>query len=124
LLQLSLSPQAALQFIVYFPVDKQICVLKGEDIAFHDEKDLWNWKQWISNKEETITADGCYENEFFKCYLVQVAQSTDDLNETVRKLREIRREKHVSLDTLLDSVPRVRLHRRHHIKPLKVNDLV
>jgi len=89
-----MDPKKYKEFMVYFPHDKQICVVPRNNMLFNDT---------LLTAESMCIYDAIYDDQLFKCIVIMV--STQEFSpEAVSRIRNMKTK--MKLSTLLEKVPR------------------
>jgi hypothetical protein len=112
----------SIQFIVYFSVDSQYCILRKGEVFFHNEKDSWSFNEWREKtpNDLVLPAEALYDGILYCCTIIQIAEADADLSHTLNRIRLLRTEKKAKLQTILNTFPRIRVQRRQTVPPLNV----
>jgi hypothetical protein len=96
-------------YLIYFPHDKQFTVIKEKDIVSVD----FNWDG--KKKYMTVEYDGV------QCRAIMVQEGMDEMTTTLKYVRQLQFEKHLSIDAILDSLSTNHGNKRQKFIPLNVS---
>ena len=102
--------------LVYFPIDKEFVIVDSLAIKGRVDHDV------LKNVPKFI-CDVVYDGKVFNAIIVQIGNQEGDLHETLRRVREYKREKKMSIVNILDIIPRIRPAGRQKFRTLKVRCL-
>ena len=105
-----MDPASFKEFLLYFPHDRELCVLPLEKMIFDKSK--------VITEEGECVFDAIYDDDIYKCIVVMV--STEEISEEVlAKVRESKKK--LKLSSLLKKFSRVKPQGRLKVQPTMVS---
>ena len=110
-----------LHCLVYFGHEKNLAIMEPYEMEFL-KYSMYTTSQLMSHNSN-ICLRAFYEGNISSCTLTQAVESRDEMVDTLEKVRQLRLRKHVSLNHILELVPRFKLPgKRNKIPPLLVSE--